>query len=153
MTANLIQPFTTQASLIKGAGCMILSKNTGTFLFGQRSMPDRFAGQWCTFGGTTEPNEDALTTAVREIGEEAGIDLGNYITDPNPLYIDKTPKVIFTTFLTIVDSEINVTLNNEHSDYGWFDIKSFPTPMHPGINRMLSDPNTLRRLLSALSNR
>ena len=76
---------------IGGAGIFIINAPTKTILLGRRNNPDYHAGHWCSFGGTREPGESPLSTAIREISEEAGISDDMIEIEPNHLYIDIDP--------------------------------------------------------------
>lgn len=85
-----------------------------------RGEPVPFGGYWSIFTGSVEKNENPLHCAIREVKEESDIDI-------NPELL----KYITTSYQN--DIEINVymyksdhllhpKLNEEHTEYGWFDI-------------------------------
>lgn len=139
---------------VGGAGIFIVNIPNKTILLGRRAAPDYHVGHWCSFGGTCESGESPLTTAIREISEEAGISMDMISTKPTQLYIDTDPQrhdFKFMTYLATANDQFDVTLNDEHDKYGWFQLTQLPQPLHPGVNRMLTDPYVMRELLNTLS--
>jgi 8-oxo-dGTP pyrophosphatase MutT (NUDIX family) len=135
---------------IGGAGLLII--NNKSVLMGKRSSPDTFADHWCTFGGTVEDNENPLNTAKREVWEEAKIDSSKLDIQIPHVYIDETNDGFkFITYIAISDDEFEVELNNEHTDYGWFPLTNLPSPLHPGINRLLANPICMRRIMEIIN--
>ena len=135
---------------IGGAGIFILCIPTKRVLLGKRSAPDYHAGHWCSFGGTRESGESPLSTAMREIEEEASI-TKDMINQPNHLYVDTDVTrndFKFMTYLSTTDNEFEIHLNDEHDEYNWFSLFNLPTPLHPGVQRMLSDPHVMRMILA-----
>jgi len=123
-----------------GAGCLIYSNETKRFLIPFRSPgatpPNNCWGVW---GGLTEPEDKSnLDTLVREVKEEAGIDL--YALDKvsiEPVCFNKETTVDFITYLVRIDKEFKPTLNQEHTKAGWFSdlqLESIPKEkMHWGL--------------------
>lgn len=139
---------------VGGAGVFILDIPTKTILLGRRAAPDYHTGHWCSFGGTCESGESSLTTAIREISEEAGISPDMISCQPNHLYIDSDPLrhgFKFMTYLATTNNQFDINLNDEHDNYGWFPLTKLPQPLHPGVNRMLADPHVMRRLLNTFN--
>lgn len=139
---------------IGGAGVFIVNIPNKTILLGRRAAPDYHAGHWCSFGGTREDGESPLSTAMREISEEAGISHDMITTQPRQLYIDCDPQrnnFKFMTYLATTDDQFDVVLNDEHDEYGWFPLTELPQPLHPGVNRMLADPHVMRELLRQMN--
>jgi 8-oxo-dGTP pyrophosphatase MutT (NUDIX family) len=152
LTEAIASAFDVCNQTIGGAGITIIYPPNKSILLGKRSNPDYNAGSWCCFGGTTEPNEEPLTTAFREINEEARIN-ELMISDPIPLYLDidnNRNGFQFMNYLALASDEFDVHLNKEHSDYGWFPLMSLPNPLHPGMNQMLSDPNVMRTIIKQI---
>lgn len=139
--------------VLSGSGVFIICNKTKRILLGKRSAPDFHAGHWCGFGGTIEPGEQPLDTAIREINEEASISPDMIDISPNELYFDVDPISNFTfkTYLGISENEFDVKLNKEHDDYGWFSLMKLPSPMHPGVNRLLSNPHAMRIILNNMN--
>jgi 8-oxo-dGTP pyrophosphatase MutT (NUDIX family) len=131
-----------QADVVKkqGAGCLIYSNETKRFLIPYRSEKSTPPNNcWGVWGGLTEPEDKSnLDTLVREVKEEAGIDL--YTVEKvtiEPICLNKQPTVEFITYLVRVDKEFKPTLNREHTKVGWFtdlQLESIPKEkMHWGL--------------------
>ena len=136
---------------VNGAGLFIICKPTKSVLMGKRTGNDRHSNHWCPFGGTTEPGEEPMQTAIREVNEEAGIEPDMIHVRQPHLFLDEDRGFKFMSFLATCDNEFDVRLNDEHSDYGWFPIDRMPTPVHPGVNRMLAHPGAMRTILGSLT--
>ena len=137
---------------INGAGLFIICPKTKKVLLGRRTGVDQYAGTWCTFGGGVEPGEHPLNTAIREVGEEAGIAPDSVNPSNMPIYDDdNNGGYIFRTYLATCDDEIDVNTNHEHDTHGWYRMTDLPQPLHPGINRLLANPAAIRIILDALN--
>lgn len=137
---------------INGAGLFILSTKTKRILLGRRAGNDVFTGHWCTFGGGVEAGEHPLNTAMREVGEEAGISADNLNPVPCPIYDDETKDGYkFRTYVATCKEEPEVVLNDEHTDHGWFKLIDLPKPLHPGVSRMLATPSAIRVVMDVMN--
>lgn len=90
-------------------------------------------GQWCIPGGHLDPGEPIETTAVREAWEETGLRVeiealtGMYtITYPAHIFPEGKARHIFIVAFRckILDGEL--TLNDEVTEFGWFDPHHLP---------------------------
>lgn len=85
----------------------------------------------------------AWDSALKESQEEIG-HLPGYQDE-----LDKTVftdgKFTYTTFLITVAKEFTPKLNNEHLDYGWFDLNELPEDTHPGVLWSISRMGKLHR--------
>ena len=101
--------------------CILLAKRIHSW----KGEPVPFGGYWSVFAGTIEDNENALSCAVRELKEEA------QITAPSESleYIKtfKADRGDFVLYIYEADRLIIPTLNEEHTEYGWFKINSLRT--------------------------
>jgi dATP pyrophosphohydrolase len=80
-------------------------------------------GAWAGVGGSIEEGEKAWQAILREIKEETGL-------TPEKLYsadtceqfyeIDKDSILIAPVFVAYVSDNAAVTINEEHSEFGWF---------------------------------
>ncbi len=80
------------------------------------------AGEWCQVAGSIEEGETAWQTALRELDEETGL-------KPNALYsadiceqfyeADRDAITLVPVFVAFIDSNAEVYLNHEHSEYRW----------------------------------
>lgn len=105
----------------QGARAIIL-KN-GRILLGRRMKKDSFFGQWCSFGGLSNPGETPEQTVKRELSEEHGID------SINPKFITVVEHELSEVkgklrqyFYLVEHWEGEITNRGEHSEIGWFSI-------------------------------
>lgn len=94
--------------------------------------PVPLAGYWSIFGGAIEKGESAMACSIREIKEETCVDIELsdlcYIRDIfNDHGDDRTTQ--FTVYFAKKKSKPVVVLNDEHTEFKWFDIndiENFP---------------------------
>lgn len=74
-------------------------------------------GRYCLPGGKAELNEDLISCAARELGEETGIHIvdTNYFSPLTVNYNSGYNKIIFSVSI----NNPVVSLNWEHDDYKW----------------------------------
>ena len=143
---------------MKAAGILFLTPDKqGLFL--KRSEASSMPLTWCIPGGTTEGDETAEQTAIRETIEEIGF-MPSYLpkgamtkhcvttmpiaSSPGvPLQPDAAPPEIveFTTFVQQVEATFEPRLNPEHVGYSWAPIDDPPQPIHPGCDVALKKFN------------
>ncbi len=141
----------------QGAGCIFLARDTKRFLIAHRSRQVEEPGTFGTWGGAIDSKENPANAVRREAFEEAGY---NGHLDLIPLYVfkaEKDGKIVFrySNFLAVVDREFTPKLNWESEGYKWCEYGKWPSPLHPGLVKLLSDPESqdkIKRGLKALSN-
>lgn len=109
----------------------ILYRAAGRILLLKRSpnAPD-FAGHWCTPGGGIDAGETPEQAARRESMEEVGYkpkgDI-NFVAE-------------FDGFVTYGQkvTQFGPVLNDEHTGYVWASPDDLPSPMHPGVLKVLN---------------
>jgi hypothetical protein len=81
-----------------------------------------------------EENEEPLRGAQREAAEETG-EPG----DHKARKIDERVRngLRFHTFHQPIERQFEPILNEEHTDYGWFQPNELPDPLHPGLKATL----------------
>ena len=119
----------------KGAGVMILAKDTGRILLPFRSkdvdQPHTWGGTW---GGAIDAKEDPKKAAMRELEEESGYDGEAEII---PLHVYKDDDFRYYNFLAVVPTEFEPKLNWETEKAEWFEFDDWPKPMHFGLEGIL----------------
>ncbi len=107
-----------------GAG-VLLQKDGRVLLLKRSQRNDQWGGYWNCPGGSSEIGESRYQTALREMREEIGE------TPPFRVY-DHVFTRGYTLFLADVDYFFRPTLNQEHSEWGWFEkSKVLSLPLHP----------------------
>lgn len=137
---KILSIFINMKQKILGAGILAFDKSTGRVLLGRRGMDTGMYDRNCysPFGGTFEKKDgNPRTTAIREFSEETGCQVP-YQLSKKPFFINDDNHVKFYTYIGIFEKEFPVKINNESLDYCWFDIKSLPENLHPGVKEMFS---------------
>jgi 8-oxo-dGTP pyrophosphatase MutT (NUDIX family) len=135
----------------RGAGCIILARSTGRFLFPLRSQEVSEGGTWGTWGGSIDAGEEPSTTVRRELAEEAGY-AGPLELRPLFTFRSADLGISYQNYLAIVDDEFQPVLNWETSASLWTSFGRWPTPQHPGLETLLNDErsmSTIRYYLNA----
>lgn len=96
----------------------------GKLLILQRSADEEaYPNLWELPGGSREPLENCQTTLVRELKEEAGIDVLPIEVFSSFNYIVQKPDVIRDTthigFIAELISDTNVVISSEHQAFAW----------------------------------
>jgi 8-oxo-dGTP pyrophosphatase MutT (NUDIX family) len=132
-----------------GAGFLMVCPTTQRILLALRNDPKPV---WSVFGGSLEKYETPIQCAKRELIEEAGFIEGHdyKVMSTRPLNIGKYTNFVYRTFIGITETEIVPTLNYEHIEYRWVSMDEIPDNRHFGLQQMMGDPKTMKRLESAL---
>lgn len=122
-----------------GAGIILFNKQTGDILLGKRSFGSPNGNTYSPFGGTFELRDlNPKQTAKREVKEESGINSNEYKMSTSPFYVQDTPNLIFYTYLGILSEQSIVTIDKEHTTYGWYPLDHLPSNLHPGFQELIS---------------
>jgi 8-oxo-dGTP pyrophosphatase MutT (NUDIX family) len=125
----------------RGAGCVIMARDTGRFCIAHRSSRVEQPGTWGTWGGAIDEGEDPAQAARRELAEEAGYTGAMKLV---PLYVFKHESgFTYYNFLAIVEQEFRPKLDWETQGYDWVEYGAWPSPLHPGLKAVLSDPHSV----------
>ena len=134
-----------------GAGALVYCKATSKILLALRSNNGDAANTWCCFGGGVERGETIEQGIVREFKEEFGVALSAPLY---PLHVnvlcdeDGTPIFTYHNYLAIVEKPFSGTLNDEHTDWGWFSGRDLPQPLHPEFRKALASAEAQALLTS-----
>ncbi len=102
-------------AVLRGAG------DSAEILLLQRGLGS-YAGEWCLITGRIEANEPAWRTAVREVGEEAGLHLRALynVGYCDSFYAPASDSVeLVPVFVGQADADAAVTLNEENTGFRW----------------------------------
>jgi len=76
--------------------------------------------RWGLPGGAVEPGETINETIVRECKEEIGVDI--QVVSLTGFYYHKKFNAQVGIFLCKINSEDDIVLSEEHSEYNWFEL-------------------------------
>jgi 8-oxo-dGTP pyrophosphatase MutT (NUDIX family) len=122
---------------------LLLVKNNKFLLVKRSSSELKYSGFWGLPGGSVEKNETPTDALIREIGEELGISISNFILLKK---YDMGNNLINVYVYNSSDfNENNIILNEEHTEFGFFSYYE--------INNMKNIiPTTITFVLDYLSN-
>ncbi|HWY35726.1 MAG TPA: NUDIX hydrolase, partial [Nitrosopumilaceae archaeon] len=107
-------------------------------LLGKRSYQSPHPGTWSNFGGKAESTDSGpKSCALREFQEESQIS-DKFEISKNPFYVQDDPDKIFYNYIGVSDGKPSVTIDKEHSTYGWFPLSDLPSNLHPGFQELIS---------------
>lgn len=86
-------------------------------------------------GYTGLSEDDIFDSAMRESAEELGALPEDFEVVDHVVYTDQ--KFQYHTFFVAVDIKWPVTLNWENDEYGWFNVKKLPRPLHFGVEYLI----------------
>jgi 8-oxo-dGTP pyrophosphatase MutT (NUDIX family) len=124
----------------RGAWIAIYCPSKRAFLLGKRSKLVNNPFVWNFFGGAIDAGESPKKAAIRELREETGIKAGK--SDLVPLDHIELRGLGHTGderdlyyYLVLLDQPIKPKLNEENSEYRWFDQNNLPL----SLNRATSE--------------
>ncbi|MFZ4539981.1 NUDIX hydrolase [Propionivibrio sp.] len=114
-----------------GAWAVIYCSATGKFLMGKRSSKVNKGGAWNLFGGRIDDGERPREALVRELDEEAGLNvklrhLAKLHTATRRLRSGDVERDMHY-YVIQADREFSPRLNREHSDFRWFKATQLPS--------------------------
>ncbi len=131
----------------QGAGLIYFAQRTKRFLLAHRSSAVEQPGEWGTWGGAIDRNENPLSAARREADEETGYH-GPML--PVPLFVFRKNDFQYSNFLGIIDAEFKPRLNWENQGFRWCDFGKWPRPLHFGFVAILNDPASIKKMQTAM---
>lgn len=99
-------------------------------------------GKWEFGGGQIEFGETTEAAVIREMKEENNAN-GTILETlpPHTLFREnngvKTHWILFPFIVLVNPQEIKLNEPEKFDQFGWFELKSFPTPLHPGLVELL----------------
>lgn len=121
----------------RGAGILIIAQDTGRLLLVHRSPYVNEPGTWGIPGGKIDdedesPNHAAKREAQEELGYTGSIQI-------QPAHVFKAGDFRFHNFIGVVPTEFKAKLDWENDDADWYSIDDLPSPLHFGIESLLSN--------------
>jgi 8-oxo-dGTP diphosphatase len=107
---------------LKIVSCMVFDER-GRLLLLKRHHEDLAGQMWAAPGGSQEPNEAPITTILREVKEETGLDLNDIeYLGTHEIYMPHG-AARKKTYVSRVSSFQRITINPlEHEEYKWFSL-------------------------------
>lgn len=119
----------------RGAGVLLIAKDTGKILLVHRSEEVNEPGTWGVPGGAIDDEDESpVHAAKREAYEEVGY---TGPIDIHKSYVFKAAKFRYFNFIGIVPTEFEPRLDWENDDAGWFSLDDLPSPLHYGVKALL----------------
>lgn len=119
------------------AGTLLICHDTGRFLLVKRGELGSFPGTWATVGGGIDHLEKPLDAAKRELYEETGIDSDQVRIKFEFFERSDVLGTDYYLFKGYCDDELDCKLNNENTDWDWFDMENLPNPLIPTLKSTL----------------
>lgn len=133
----------------RGAGILLIAKDTGRLLLVLRSQEVNEPGTWGIPGGAIDDEDESeVSAAKREAHEEVGY-RGNI--EIHQSYIFKAAKFRYFNFIGIVPNEFTPRLDWENDEAEWFSLDELPSPLHFGLKALLQ--NAGKQIADLSSNR
>lgn len=125
---------TTLAMDRKPASGIMITTPDGMTLFLKRAAGGDHAGTWAFPGGGIENGETPEQAAKREAAEEIGYSPEGSLEE---LDHKADEQGTFTTFHHRADEPFVPRLNSEHTEHTWASLIDPPSPLHPGVKKLL----------------
>lgn len=124
----------------RGAGALLLAKDTGKILVLHRSRRVLEPGTWGIAGGAIDSRENPETAARREIREELGY---SGKVKMYPAYVFQKGTFRYHNFIGVVPAEFKPKLNWENQGYRWVSPNELPKPVHFGLEALVRESGDL----------
>lgn len=121
-----------ETGVVKAVGVWFLAMDTQRYLYLLRNDP-KHPDTWGLPGGKIECGETLLGGMERECLEELGC-FPNYLRlIPLEKFTSADNGFEYNTWVCVIPTEFQPTLNREHIGYAWIKVGVWPRPMHPGL--------------------
>lgn len=126
-----------------GAGCLFRAADTGRLLLQKRAKESSEGGTWGSWGGGAEVGESPEQALVREVREEAEMDIAGSPACPLLVFEDPDSGFVYHNFLVVVPKEFDPVTNWETEGWGWFPQEQLPDPLHFGVEALMGDSESV----------
>ena len=111
---------TKEFELIRNSNIVVFNEERRFLLLKRSSFPDQWEpNKWCLVGGMVDAGEDPIEGAKRELKEETGIVIENFIEK----FVIQRDNNVEHVFVTIYKGDLfNIKLDKENQGYGWFSL-------------------------------
>lgn len=108
-------------TLTKNALAIIFNNDMEVLLLKRSSYSEQWMpSKWALVGGGVEEGEEPIGAVKREIKEETGLDINNFI---EKFVLQRNKDSVEHMFIAKYNGNgDDVVLNEEHQDYGWYDV-------------------------------
>ena len=128
----------------QGAGCIFYAQDTQKFLVAHRSRGVEQPNTWGTWGGAIDSGENPKDAVRREAEEECGYSGKMELI---PLFVfSHSSGFTYHNFLAVIPKEFTPRLDWESQGFKWVSFGDWPTPLHPGLQKLLSDKHSVVRM-------
>lgn len=111
----------------------IFSADLNQVLLIRKSRPDWQEGRWNGLGGKIEQGEDVMAAARREVAEESGLQVTNWVQVGNMKLEEEWLVEILTA---TADSNIKL-LSGDEGEVQWFPVASLPEEVLPNLHWLI----------------
>ncbi len=126
----------------RGAGILVLARDTGRFLALKRSDHVANGRTWALAGGLLDPGETPEEGAAREFREETGYN--GKAVELIPLVQYTSPNFTYNNYIAIIEHEFKPLIDHENEAFAWVDsLDHWPKPLHFGIPYLISDAGSM----------
>lgn len=133
-----------------GVGALFISTETERVLLNLRADHKSHAECWALWGGMLENDETPKEALLRELSEEMGFMPDIDKIYPFDVYHSNDGHFKYFSFVCITKYEFLPILNEESSGYAWFNLGTWPKPMHQGAKASFCNKKSTDRLRTIL---
>lgn len=138
---NLKESKESSKDLKKNALAIIFNKNMDVLLLKRSSYEKQWQpNKWALVGGGVEKNEEPIDAVKREIKEEIGLEIENFI---EKFVLQRNEDSVEHMFITkYIGDNNDIKLNDEHEEYKWVNVND--------LNKMDVVPNLIEYVKIAI---
>lgn len=115
-----------ETEIINGVAVLVFRRSGERYeVLLMKRATERYGGEWFPVEGMMDDGEGPTVAALRELGEETQLTpVELFVAPSSPLLVtSRNNQVLIHVFIVVVDLQSSVVLNEEHSEYKWFDFE------------------------------